>query len=500
MKRSLAFSTSMLLGLSILISVIISAGAVTAYGDLMFSNDQTGFLHIFLFSLLLATSSAFVFIIRIKNNHTREIKEVAYTDSVTGTWNYNRFKVEAKSILESAKNKRYAIFYIDINRFSYFNDTYGYQAGDLILSEVAKELLQHLKDTECSARFSADNFVCLMEYESDQTLIERGRNFQKKCEARLKKINSRYKVYFTTAIYLIPAGETDIPSLVGKADIAHKTIGGVRRETFVIYNEKIQNEFNRKKELESSMTTALRNKEFIVYLQPKIDLTTNTIVGAEALVRWLRPKEGLIMPHQFIPLFESNGFILDLDFYIYEKVCMLLRSWLSQGHPAVPISVNVSKAHLSNQQFVSHLKELTDRYQVPPSLLELELTETIFLHDSQGAFSMIRELKRLGFLISIDDFGSGYSSLNLLKDLVVDVLKLDKEFFRKEGMTEKDKIIVDGIIRIANDLSLKIISEGVETQEQVDFLVQSGCHIVQGYYFAKPMPIGEFEYLAGFIK
>ncbi|MDF3001515.1 MAG: signaling protein [Bacillota bacterium] len=459
-----------------------------------------GFLLLFLFVLFLATTAAFTFVIKTKNTHTREIKKVAYTDSVTGTWNYNRFKVEAKSILENQKNKKYALFYIDINKFSYFNDTFGYQAGDLILSEVSKEMQRHLRDTECSARFSADNFVCLMEYESDLSLIDRGRNFQKKCEERLKKINSRYKIYFTTAIYRIPPGETDIPSIVGKADIAHKTLGNVRKESFVVYNEKIQNEFNRKKELESSMYSALRNQEFVVYLQPKMDLISNTIVGAEALVRWQRPKEGLIPPLQFIPLFESNGFILDLDFYVYENVCILLRRWLDEGKPAIPISVNVSKAHLSNQQFVAHLKALTNKYQIPADLLELELTETIFFHNSEEAFSMIRELKKLGFPISIDDFGSGYSSLNLLKDLVVDVLKLDKEFFRKEGMTQKDKIIVDGIIQIANDLNLKIISEGVETKEQVDFLISSGCHMAQGFYFARPMAIDAFEYLAGFRK
>lgn len=457
-----------------------------------------GFLLLLLFVLFLATTATFAFVIKIKNTHTKEIKKVAYTDSVTGTWNYNRFKVAACSILENAKQKQYALFYIDINKFSYINDTFGYQAGDLILSEVAKEIQRHLKETECSARFSADNFVCLLEYQSDLAMIERGRNFQRKCEERLKKINPRYKVYFTTAIYRIPAGETDIPSIVGKADIAHKTIGNVRKESFVIYNENIQNDFNRKKELESSMYSALRNQEFLVYLQPKMDLKSNTIVGAEALVRWLRPKEGLIQPLQFIPLFESNGFILDLDFYVYENVCMLLRNWLDNGKPAVPISVNVSKAHLSSRQFVSQLKALTNKYQIPAHLLELELTETIFFHDSQEAFAMIRELKKFGFSISIDDFGSGYSSLNLLKDLVVDVLKLDKEFFRREGMTEKDKIIVDGIIRIANDLNLKIISEGVETKEQVDFLIRSGCHMAQGFYFAMPMEVQAFEYLAGF--
>jgi EAL domain-containing protein (putative c-di-GMP-specific phosphodiesterase class I) len=293
-------------------------------------------------------------------------------------------------------------------------------------------------------------------------------------------------------------GETDIPSLVGKADIAHKTIGDINRTSLIFYDSKIQNEFLRKKKLESAMSSSLGNGDFIVYLQPKFDLATNEIAGTEALARWQHPTEGLILPQQFISLFESNGFILELDFYIYEQVCLMLRKWLDDGKNVLPVSVNVSKAHLADQQFGAQLKALIDKYDIPPKLLELELTESILFDGVGEAVSMIRNLKELGFSILIDDFGSGYSSLNLLKDLTVDVLKLDKEFFRKDGMAEKDKIIVDGIIKIANDLNLRILSEGVETQEQVDFLTAAGCHTAQGFFFAKPLPVEEFERLAGY--
>lgn len=461
-------------------------------------NKNPSYLLIILVALFLASTITVIYVIVTNNYHNEEIKKVAYLDSVTGTRNYNKFKIDAQTLLKNTKNREYAIVYLDISKFSYINDTFGYYAGDIILAQVAREMELEMKEAECSARISADNFVCLVEYDSENMILKRCEKFHQQCDQQLNQINSRFKIQFACAIYKVSPGETDIASMVGKAEIAHKTIGDIHKASVVFYDDKIQNEYLQKKKLESAMSSSLDNNDFLVYLQPKIDLASNEIVGTEALARWQHPTEGLIMPDQFISLFESNGFILELDFYIYEKVCQLLRKWLDAGAPVMPISVNVSKAHLANQQFGSQLKALIEQYRISPDLLELELTESILFNDAEAAVSMILDLKNLGFSILIDDFGSGYSSLNLLKDLTVDVLKLDKEFFRKGGMMEKDKIIVDGIIRIAKDLKLKILSEGVETQEQVDFLVDAGCHFVQGYFFAKPMPVEAFERLAGY--
>ena len=461
---------------------------------LIFSSTQS-----ILVGLVLVITITMICIIISKYYHNKEIRKVEYLDSITGTRNYYKFKLDAQSLLKNTKNREYAIIYLDIHKFSYINDTFGYYAGDTILAEVAREMELSTKETECSARISADNFVCLVEYENEDALMQRCKSFHQQCDEQLNQMNNEFKIQFTCAIYKVSRGETDIPSMVGKAEIAHKTIGDIHKASVVFYDDKIQNEYLQKKKLESAMSSSLDNHDFLVYLQPKIDLASNKIVGTEALARWQHPTEGLIMPDQFIPLFESNGFILELDFYIYDKVCQLLRKWLDAGETVMPVSVNVSKAHLANQEFGSQLKALIEQYQISPDLLELELTESILFDNVQEAFSMILNLKNLGFSILIDDFGSGYSSLNLLKDLTVDVLKLDKEFFRKEGMTEKDKIIVGGIIGIAKDLNLRILSEGVETQEQVDFLIEAGCHCVQGYFFAKPMPVEVFEKTVGYI-
>ncbi len=241
------------------------------------------------------------------------------------------------------------------------------------------------------------------------------------------------------------------------------------------------------------MRSALINKEFIVYLQPKIDLSTRQISGAEALVRWLPPDENLIPPKDFIPLFEKNGFVVELDFYVYEEVFKVLRKWLDEKRCLVPISLNVSRIHLRDYNFVPRLTSLINKYNLPTDLIELEITESTFFENINQLLKVISELKHYGFTFSIDDFGSGYSSLNILKDLPIDVLKLDKGFFPRDNISKKEKIIVSTIVDMAKKLDIRVISEGIETIEQCDFLTNIGCDMVQGYLFAKPMPISEFE-------
>jgi EAL domain-containing protein (putative c-di-GMP-specific phosphodiesterase class I) len=246
-------------------------------------------------------------------------------------------------------------------------------------------------------------------------------------------------------------------------------------------------------EITNSMDQALKNGEFIVYLQPKIELSGNTLVGAEALVRWKKSDNSLMPPNDFIPLFEKNGFVVYLDFYVYEEVCKKLRSWLDNGLSVVPISLNVSRIHLHDDDFVGELEKLVDRYEIPHHLLELELTESIFLNNTEEALNVMRKLQNIGFVVSIDDFGAGYSSLNLLKDMATDVIKLDKEFFGQGEMQKEEQIIVSSIISMAKQLNMKVLSEGVETKKQSDFLKSVCCDMAQGFLFAKPMPVLDFE-------
>ncbi len=281
-----------------------------------------------------------------------------------------------------------------------------------------------------------------------------------------------------------------------RANTARKTIKGGHKNSFAFYDKEMHKKILKEKEIENSMVDALNNGEFIVYFQPKYSLSDYQIIGAEALVRWDNPQKGLIPPIEFIPVFERNGFIVNIDFYVFEEVCKKIREWMDEGQKVVPISVNLSRMHFVNSNFIEKFKLIVDKYKIPTRLIELELTETAVLDNIEGLLDTMNNLKEKGFVISMDDFGTGYSSLNLLKELPVDILKLDRAFFTEKDESNNEKIVISNVIKMAKELKMKVISEGVETISQVEFLKQIGCDMVQGYLFSKPMPVKEFEKIA----
>ena len=231
----------------------------------------------------------------------------------------------------------------------------------------------------------------------------------------------------------------------------------------------------------------------MVYYQPKYDPCTDTLKGAEALIRWESPEYGLLTPYKFIPIFEKNGFITQIDHYMISHVARAQKKWLDEGKKCVPISVNVSRVHFAEPDLAEQIRELVDKEGAPHELIEIELTESAFFDDKNAMLRTIAALKEYGFDISMDDFGSGYSSLNSLKDMPLDVLKLDAEFFRGDNAGERGRIVVSEAIKLARSLNMRTVAEGVEIKEQVEFLAQQHCDMIQGYYYAKPMPAQEFE-------
>ncbi|RGC25748.1 EAL domain-containing protein [Absiella sp. AM54-8XD] len=337
----------------------------------------------------------------------------------------------------------------------------------------------------------------MLNYEDIEKLKQRLNLLIKKIE----RYNIRYDLITNIScmlgIYLINDITMDIAQMIDYANTARKSIKDSHESCIAFYNGKLEEKFIREHRLSSIMRQSLKNHEFIVFYQPKVNIYTNQCVGVEALVRWRRQDGNMIYPSEFIPLFEKNHFIIDLDMYVLEQVCIQINTWIKQGKKPLPVSVNISRVDLKNNDIVKQIVEICDTYQINRSLIELEITESAFLENESIAIERSKELKAEGFLLSIDDFGTGFSSLSLLKDLPMDVLKLDHTFFQTQ-MNKREKIILTNIIRMAKQLDMTIVSEGIETRQHVAFLKTIGCEIAQGFYYARPNEINQLDLWGNF--
>ncbi len=415
---------------------------------------------------------------------------------MTGADSIDKFKINSNKLFAKNNPEEYALFYIDVDKFKYINDMFGYDMGNDTLIHISNTIASELKEDEIFARVSADHFVLLIKYKTDDDIKTRLNNIYNKVQILSNPKINYYKLILDCGIYKISKSDNDINTIMDRANTARKTIKGGHKNSFAFYDKEMHKKILKEKEIENSMVDALNNGEFIVYFQPKYSLSDYQIIGAEALVRWDNPQKGLIPPIEFIPVFERNGFIVNIDFYVFEEVCKKIREWMDEGQKVVPISVNLSRMHFVNSNFIEEFKLIVDKYKIPTRLIELELTETAVLDNIEGLLDTMNNLKEKGFVISMDDFGTGYSSLNLLKELPVDILKLDRAFFTEKDESNNEKIVISNVIKMAKELKMKVISEGVETISQVEFLKQIGCDMVQGYLFSKPMPVKEFEKIA----
>ncbi|SHO50869.1 bifunctional diguanylate cyclase/phosphodiesterase [Anaerocolumna xylanovorans] len=436
--------------------------------------------------------SSYLLKLRASERASKQLYKMRNFDVLTGLPTLHKFKKDARSIKNNSENKC-AIIYSDITKFKYINNTLGYEIGDRILCDFASIIAKENGSKEGIARISDDNFAVCLSYRKEDEIIQYIQNVYDKFSMVQKSKYPGTRFIVASGIALVDPGE-DITVAIDNANVARKTIKNTSKSTYCFFDINMQLNLKKEAEINNTMEQALKDREFVVYLQPKVSLQDNSLVGAEALVRWI--KDGIIiLPGDFIPIFENNGFVVNLDFYIYEEVCKIIRGWLEQGKKPIPISVNVSRVHLHDERFVDEIKKLADSYEIPYNLLELELTESIFLNNTEAAISAMKRLRSLGFGVSIDDFGAGYSSLNLLKDMATDVIKLDKEFFGHDNMQREEQIIVSSIISMAKQLNMKVLSEGVETQNQSDFLKSVLCDMAQGYLYSRPIPVAEFEKL-----
>ena len=433
-------------------------------------------------------------IIRHRIANTIYLRETAafvnsvQNDPLTGLYSKEYFYLHAGDVLKNNPDKKYDLLCCDIERFKLVNDLYGTKAGDKLLKYVGEMICEAVADHGICGRIGSDIFAFLIEHQESYE----NSPFIKKTES-INVANINLNIILRYGIYFID--DTDIPINIAcdRASLAKNSIKGKYETYFAHYDDTSRQKLLNEQFITSNMKNALDSGQFNVYFQPKYNLKTENVAGCEALVRWIHPERGIMSPAEFIPLFEKNGFITDLDIYIWEQCCKKMREWLDGDGFMMPISVNVSRADVYNPQLPDILTTMIKKYHLSPSYLHLEITETAYTENPEQLINAVSKLKKLGFVIEMDDFGTGYSSLNMLSELPIDVLKLDIKFIQNEEKKSHNKSILSFIINLAKWLDLTVIAEGVETGAQIELLKALDCEYVQGYYYAKPLPLGEFE-------
>lgn len=419
--------------------------------------------------------------------HIQSTQDLASLDYLTGLAN-RRGIYDYYASLE--KDSFVHAMFIDIDNFKRVNDIYGHSTGDKLLICISKLISGHTNSF--AARMGGDEYVVLLDASRSEKEIT---SISERLLEGMQSIDFRKDILslvsLSIGIVMHQSVSQQLDEILAKCDAAMYQAKYDGKNRYTIYKEFDKTvEINRNIELE--MEDALKNKEFHVYFQPKVNMVTTDLYGAEALSRWIHPADGVRPPITYIPLFEKNGFISKLDMYIYEEVCRIKSTWTDRTYYHIPISVNMSRLHLYDHQFPDKLLEIAQKYNIPSSELEIEITESVFIKDSSEMISMVNRLRELGFLVSIDDFGSGFSALNLLKDLPVDTIKLDREFLHVSSNTIRGKKVIRNVIAMCRDLKMDVVTEGIETEDQIDFITSCGCPIAQGFYYAPPLPLDKF--------
>ncbi|BBA51231.1 putative bacterial signaling protein [Fusobacterium varium] len=456
---------------------------------------------IIILSIISLVTCIVIFILQLKyqvflEKTNDKFRKLIFKDELTEGNNLKQFKIEADILIKENKNDKFAIIYLDFENFKYCNDILGYKYGDYILKEYNRLLELDNQKKETSGRVSGDIFVILRKYYNKNELLKRQLNLDKHFKEFLEKNNNSYQASIYGGICCledIDENNTNIKikNLIDKANFAQKTIkGGITNYTF--YDKYIKNKMLEENFIKNNINKAINTGEILTYFQPKVELKEMKIESAEALTRWNNNGK-FISPSIFIPILEKNFLINTLDQYIFESVCQWLKKQLDNYKRVISISVNVSKIQFYSTDFIKIYTDIKEKYNIPDRVIIIEFTESIIFDDMKKVEKIINELHNNGFLCAMDDFGKGYSSLNTLKNMKVDIIKFDSLFFDDSEYKEREKIIIEEIVTLANRLDMKTVAEGIEKTEQVEFLKEIKCDLIQGYVFYKPMPLSDFE-------
>ena len=395
----------------------------------------------------------------------------------------NYFQRNVSELLYTSA-ERIAFIQFDIQKFKIVNDLYGEKFGDEVLDFIERQLEKCCNERQFFINLRSDVFMVVTEYKNEREL----QAFIRELDSQTRLFKS-VKLQMSFGVYTVEDREMELRQMEDRAAMARKAAKKNILRNILFYREQFKESLYNRKFIEENMQAAISERQFCIYLQPKYSITKNEIIGAEALVRWLHPERGMIFPDQFIPVIEENGFIKRLDYYIWEEACRFIKRCEAAGINNCPVSVNVSRIHLRDNECIGILSDMIKDYSIQKKLLELEITETA---DDQQISMKALQLKEEGFTLLMDDFGSGYSSLNILLETPFDVIKLDRKFMINMMLSGKGRLILEHVITMADKLQLGVLAEGVETKEQVELLQNIGCDQVQGYYYAKPMPEDEF--------
>lgn len=409
-------------------------------------------------------------------------------DSLTGAYNKEYFCDAARKLLDDNPDREYFILLSDVRNFKMINELFGRETGDRVLIRISELLAEHARPEAVYARYTDDRFAVIAEWEGfDPDLLTKRIHDDTYLTGDLT-----YPVVIHTGIYKITERDLPVTAMVDRAQMALNGIKNEYNTRIAYYDEKLRDDIVWEQKITGELDEAIAEGQIRPFLQPQMN-ADGCMEGAEVLVRWLHPTEGLLPPGRFLPFFEKNGMIAEVDACIWEQACRILAKWKREGRTSLYLSINISPKDFFYMDVYQTITDLVKKYDIDIRNLHLEITETVMLTEMEQRLALIQRLQSDGFKVEMDDFGSGYSSLNMLKDIPVDVLKIDMVFLRKTQYVDKAKEILRSIIEMSYRLGIGAITEGVETREQLDMLTEMGCRMFQGYYFSKPIPLDEFE-------
>lgn len=463
--------------------------------EMLFANRESNIAQTISFAGSLICILLLTGILLYQSAKRYHLQRLAYVDQVTKSYNFKGFSKRINTMFEKDNTSKFAFMELTVDKFDYIRETFGNEEFNKTVFYLASMLKRYTHDDEAFCRYNTVNFIIMLKYQSMEELKDRILYIKDRiCELDgAERENDKFEFTLNIGVYCLENKDPNIDVMIHRASTAMAAATNNIKQPFEFYQSTMENSRSEEKEFEEHIYDALHEKEFLVYLQPKFSLKTGKQVGAEALVRWMHPEKGLLYPGRFIPLFEKNGFIVELDMYILEELCRRLSVWIKKGIRPMPLSFNVSQRNLYNGDFVNKVIDIVNHYGIPANLISLEISEDTISNNIELLQEIIEQLKMEGFLISMDDFGTGTTSMNTIYQISIDELKIERKFLLDTEKSDRGKSIINSIIDTAKRLDIQVVAEGVENKTQADMLRDLGCDMIQGFVFSEPLPEKEYE-------